>query len=96
MGRVANNQQTVGDQSYTMSYGYNFGGAMNSETYPSGRVVSYAFDDGARLSQVSGGSTVYANQFDYSTTQGLKSVTLGNGGVETYSYNSRLQLSSLI
>ena len=96
MGRVANNQQTVGDQSYLMSYGYNLGGAMNSETYPSGRVVSYAFDDGARLSQVSSGSAVYANQFDYSTTQGLlKSVTLGNGGVETYGYNSRLQLSSL-
>jgi RHS repeat-associated protein len=96
MGRVANNQQTVGDQSYTMSYGYNLGGAMTSETYPSGRVVSYAFDDGARLSQVSSGSTVYANQFDYSTLQGLlKSVTLGNGGVETYGYNSRLQLSSL-
>jgi hypothetical protein len=96
MGRVANNQQTVGDQSYLMSYGYNLGGAMTSEQYPSGRVVSYAFDDGARLSQVSSGSTVYANQFDYSTTQGLlKSVTLGNGGVETYGYNSRLQLKSL-
>src|SRR2546421_10469098 len=98
MGRVANNQQTVGDQSYLTSYGYSLGGAMNSETYPSGRVVSYAFDDGARLSQVSSGngSTVYANQFDYSTAQGLlKSVTLGNGGVETYGYNSRLQLSSL-
>jgi RHS repeat-associated protein len=96
MGRVANNQQTVGDQSYAMSYDYNLGSAMTSETYPSGRVVSYAFDDGARLSQVSSGNTVYANQFDYSTTQGLlKSVTLGNGAVESYGYNSRLQMSSL-
>ena len=82
MGRVANNQQSVSDQSYTMSYGYSLGGAMTSETYPSGRVVNYAFDDGARLSQVSSGNTVYANQFDYSTTQGLlKSVTLGNSAV---------------
>jgi RHS repeat-associated protein len=96
MGRVANNQQTVGDQSYIMSYGYNYGGAMTSETYPSGRIVTYAFDDGARLSQVSSGNTVYANQFDYSTTQGLlKSVTLGNSAVESYDYNSRLQLKSL-
>jgi RHS repeat-associated protein len=96
MGRVANNTQTVGDQSYPMSYGYNLGGAMTSETYPSGRVVSYGFDDGARLSAVSSGSTTYASQFDYSTTQGLlKSVMLGNGAVESYGYNSRLQLSSL-
>ncbi len=96
MGRVASNQQTVGDHSYTMSYEYNLGGAMTTEHYPSGRIVTYAFDDGARLSQVSSGSTVYANQFDYSTTQGLlKSVTLGNGAVETHEYNSRLQLKSL-
>jgi RHS repeat-associated protein len=96
MGRVANNQQTVGDQSYSMNYGYSLGGALTSETYPSGRVVSYAFDDGARLSQVSSGSTVYANQFDYSSSQGLlKAVTLGNGAVESYDYNSRLQMKSI-
>jgi RHS repeat-associated protein len=96
MGRVANNQQTVGAQSYSMSYSYNLGGALTSQTYPSGRVVNYAFDDGARLSQVSSGSIVYANQFDYSTTQGLlKSVALGNGAVESFVYNSRLQIKSL-
>ena len=96
MGRVTSNQQTVGDQSYTMSYSYNLGGALTSETYPSGRVVSYAFDDGARLSQVSSGSTVYANQFDYTSSQGLlKSMALGNGAVESYAYNSRLQMKSI-
>jgi YD repeat-containing protein len=96
MGRVANNQQIVGAQSYSMSYSYNLGGALTSQQYPSGRVVSYAFDDAARLSQASSGSTVYANQFDYSTTQGLlKSVTMGSGAVESYGYNSRLQLKSL-
>lgn len=96
MGRIVSNTQTVSDQNYFMNYGYNLGGALTSETYPSGRVVSYAFDDGARLSQVSSGSTVYANQFDYSSTQGLlKSVTLGNGAVESYGFNSRLQMKSI-
>src|SRR6266404_6837876 len=96
MGRVTNNQQTVGDQSYSMGYSYNLGGALISQTYPSGRVVSYAFDDAARLAQVSSGNTVYANQFDYSSAQGLlKSVALGNGAVESYGYNSRLQTKSL-
>jgi len=96
MGRVTNNQQTVGDQTYALSYGYNVGDALTSETYPSGRVVSYAFDSAARLAQVSSGSTVYANQFDYSSPQGLlKSLTLGNGAVESFDYNSRLQLKSI-
>lgn len=96
MGRVKHNQQTVGAESYEMSYTYNLGNAITSQTYPSGRVVSYSFDDGARLSTVTSGATTYASQFDYSTTPGLlKSVTMGNGAVESYVYNSRLQLQSL-
>jgi RHS repeat-associated protein len=96
MGRVKTNQQTVGDQTYSMSYEYNLSGALISQTYPSGRMVSYAFDDAARLATVSSGSTTYANQFDYSTTQGLlKSVTLGNGAIESFTYNSRLQVNGI-
>jgi RHS repeat-associated protein len=96
MGRVTHNQQTVGGQSYDMSYTYNLGNVITSQTYPSGRVVSYSFDDAARLSTVSSGATTYASQFDYTTTAGLlKSVLMGNGGVETFVYNSRLQLQSL-
>ena len=96
MGRVVNNQQKVGAQTYSMSYTYNLGGALVGQTYPSGRVVNYAFDDGARLSQVSSGTKVYASQFNYAAVSGmLTSVTLGNGAVENYVYNSRLQLQSL-
>lgn len=95
MGRVKNNQQTVGSESYSITYTFNLGGALTSETYPSGRVVNYAFDDGARLSQVSSGSTTYNSQFDYSSPSGLlKSVTLGNGAVDSYVYNSRMQVQS--
>jgi len=96
MGRVAGSEQTVGAQTYSMTYGYNLAGTLISEQYPSGRVVNYAFDDGARLLQVSSGATVYASQFDYTSSSGLvKSIALGNGAVESYVYNSRLQLQSL-
>jgi len=44
-----------------MSYSYNLGGGLASQTYPSGRVVSYAYDNGGRLSQVSSGATTYAS-----------------------------------
>lgn len=95
MGRIANQQQTVGAQSYTMNYDYNLAGGLVSQSYPSGRVVTYGFDDAARLSQVASGTTTYASQFDYSSTPGLlKSFTLGNGAVESYVYNARLQLQS--
>ena len=96
MGRIVNHEQTVGSQTYTMNYAYNLGSALISETYPSGRTVNYSYDGGAQLSQVSSGATTYASQFDYSSPSGLlKSVSYGNSAVETYDYNSRLQLQSL-
>lgn len=96
MGRVKNHVQTIGDQPFTMNYTYDLGGALISQTYPSGRTVSYSFDNASRLSQVASGTTVYANQFDYSSSSGLlKAVTFGSGAVESYVYNSRQQLQSL-
>jgi RHS repeat-associated protein len=95
MGRVAANEQIVGSNTYSMSYSYNLGGALTSQQYPSQRIVNYTFDDAARLSQVSSGATIYANQFDYSSPTGLlKSLKFGNDAIESYVYNSRLQLES--
>src|SRR5262249_14937309 len=65
MGRIVNHEQTIGSQTYTMGYAYNFASALTGETYPSGRIVNYSYDDGARLSQVSSGATLYASQYDY-------------------------------
>lgn len=96
MGRVVNHEQTVGSQAYVMNYNYNLSGALTSQTYPSGRVVTYGFDDASRLSQVSSGATTYANQYDYTSPTGfLKSVTFGNNAIQTHVYNSRLQLQSI-
>ncbi len=92
MGRVASQRQSVGTDAYSLSYAYNQMGQLTSETYPSGRVVSYEYDDGARLSRVGNGSaTNYASAFTYKAHGGLESMTLGNGAVESVSYNSRLQ-----
>jgi RHS repeat-associated protein len=94
MGRVARQQQVVGTYSYSLSYSYNLGGQLVSQTYPSGRVVNYGFDEAARLQSVTSGATTYASNFQYGTQGVLNSLSLGNGAVQTFSYNERLQLSS--
>ena len=94
-GRVIQSRQTVGTNSYTFKYDYNLGSLLTSETYPSGRVVSYAYDDAARLTQVSNGGSNYAHQFVYGPEGPLTSVTLGNDAVQTFDYNSRLQVKSV-
>lgn len=92
MGRVKNHQQSISADTYTLSYAYNLLGQMTSETYPSGRVVSYEYDDGARLKKVANGSVSnYATAFAYKPHGGLEAMTLGNGAVQTVSYNERLQ-----
>jgi RHS repeat-associated protein len=96
VGRVAQSRQNVGANPYTMLYGYNLGGGLTSETYPSGRVVNYSYDNAARLNgATSGTGTPYASSFVYGSQGALTSLTFGNGAVQTLGYNDRLQLTSL-
>jgi RHS repeat-associated protein len=96
MGRVTAQRQTVGTDSYTLAYEYNQMGQLISEQYPSGRVVGYEYDDGARLSKVRNGSSGnYVSSLTYQAHGGVETMTLGNGAVESVSYNSRLQPAQL-
>jgi RHS repeat-associated protein len=91
MGRVVKQQQSTLTSTYNLSYGYNLASQLVSETYPSNRVISYKYDEGMRLSEVRDASQVYANGYTYATHGGLSSETWNNGGVYSFSYNSRLQ-----
>src|SRR5204863_7846673 len=55
MGRVTKQFQITGSgpTKYKLLYGYNHVGLLTGETYPSGRALTYAYDDGGRLSSVS-------------------------------------------
>jgi YD repeat-containing protein len=46
MGNVLASTQATAGQSYGFSYSYNLAGALTSETYPSGRVVTTGYDGG--------------------------------------------------
>ena len=65
---------------FPFSYGYNLAGGLESETYPSGRVVSYCHDSLARTSQVTGTATLtpfYSSQLSYAPDGQLTSQLLG-------------------
>lgn len=74
------------DFSYTMSPE----GVLKSMKYPSGRVVNATLDVAGRVTGVAG-SKSYATSIQYASHGAMKSLTLGNGLVETWTYNSRLQ-----
>ncbi|MFL6253577.1 MAG: RHS repeat domain-containing protein [Pyrinomonadaceae bacterium] len=96
MGHVVRQQQVVEANSYTLSYAYNLGGMLISQTYPSGRVINYGFDPAARLLNVSSGASTYAAQMTYKPFGELQSMALGNGTTYSMAYDdARLQLSSI-
>ena len=95
MGRINAQRQVTGSYTYSLGYTYNLLGQLASLTYPTGRVVSYSYDNGGRLSQVSDGTTTFATNLAYSPAGSITSETWGNGAVHSVAYNSALQISQV-
>ncbi len=97
MGRVTATAQQTNGQTYSFVYGYNLAGALTSETYPSGRVVTTTFDEANEASTVagtlSGQVTNYITQTNYWPHGGLYFYNRGNNVTHAVSYNKRLQQS---
>lgn len=96
---TASNQVTLG-QAFNFSYGYNLAGGLTSETYPSGRVVTTAYDGANRVSSLSGNldgaGANYLSQFTYAPSGGTLQYQRGNNVWRQTTYNSRLQTASYI
>jgi RHS repeat-associated protein len=98
-GQVSSSSQTLpGSSPYNFSYAYNRLGGMSSVTYPSGRTVTYSFDNAGRVNALSGvyqqNTTPYTsgvNLIGYAPHGAIASVSLGSGVTETTSFNAKLQ-----
>jgi YD repeat-containing protein len=97
MGRVNMQFQLTGSTptKYKLSYNYNYAGLLTGETYPSGRAMSYSYDEGGRLSSMGDGTTTFAGSFAYAAQGALTSENWGNTAVHTLAYNRRLQASQV-
>ena len=98
LGRIVQSSQTTLGNIYPFSYTYNAAGSVVSETYPSHRVIAYAYDGANRPVGVSGtlgsASTAYASSFTYAPQGAPSSYSYGNLLSRTNTYNNRLQLAS--
>ena len=95
MGRVKEQRQVTGGNTYSLSYTYNLAGLLATETYPTSRVLTYSYDNAGRLSQISDGTTTFASGMTYAPTGGLLSETWGNGAVRSIGYNNASQVSQI-
>jgi RHS repeat-associated protein len=98
-GRITKSIQTTDGDSFIFEYAYNAASALISETYPSGRRIMSEYDDAGRVKFLSGQyasvpanyAGTSGNPIKYASHGAISSMTLGNGVVESRSYNSRLQ-----
>lgn len=95
MGRVKEQRQVTGGNSYALSYTYNLAGLLATQTYPTGRVLTHSYDNAGRLSQLSDGSTTFASSFAYVANGALLSETWGNGAVHSIGYNTASQVKEI-
>ena len=95
LGRVAASQQETEGQTYRFAYTYNRAGALASETYPSGRVVTTSYDGANRPTQLTGArngqNQTYLAQAVYGSQGAPQSYLYGNTVGYRASYNARLQ-----
>ena len=95
MGRVNVQKQVTGSNTYSLGYTYNLAGVLATQTYPTGRVLTYSYDNAGRPSQISDGTTTFASNFSYAPSGRLLSETWGNGAVHSIAYNNALQVSQI-
>ena len=105
LGELTENIRTFAppfeNQTYTfnMYFEYDSWNRIKSMTYPDGEVVSYDYNLGGMLEQVTGdkGSehNEYLHYIEYNTFEQKETVYYGNGTVTDYSYDVLLRLSHL-
>src|SRR5437667_6906310 len=104
MDRLTQEQRTLTGitGTFTTSHLYNFKGDLTQMTYPSGRVVNFNYATGggccnSRLASVvdQTTNTTVAGSLAYNAAGDTTSRTLGNGVVETFGYNNRLQETTI-
>jgi RHS repeat-associated protein len=103
MGRVLREQRTIGTVTKPTSYTYNLAGLVATITYPSGRTLTYGYNNAAQALEArdTANSINYAVSAAYAPPGGLSSAILGqvSGGfagiTSSYGYNNRLQSSTI-
>ena len=95
MGRVKEQRQVTGSNTYSLSYTYNLAGLLATETYPTSRVLTHSYDNAGRLSQIADGTNTFTGSITYAPTNAMLSEVWGNGALHSISYNNALQVSQI-
>ncbi len=93
MGRIATERRTISGNTQNIGYTYNYDGSVGTLTYPSARMITFAYSGAARLlSAVDTANSInYGTAATYAPPGGLTGLANGASISEALTYNNRLQ-----
>ncbi|CBL45588.1 Rhs family protein [gamma proteobacterium HdN1] len=100
-GQIIRELRTQSGKTYATAYQYDLAANLIQITYPSGRELSYGYDNKGRIHQIrsrensSKSWTTLANNLSYEPFGPLTGFTWGNGLTETLSYDAHYQPASI-
>ena len=94
LGRTVKEEKAVDGVTYIVLKAYDRPGRLTQLIYPDGAQITYTYDSGGNLEQVSDGSTDYITYNDYNARGQVRQATYGNGVVTDYIYDDRTFLLS--
>ncbi len=94
-GNIASKTQTINGTAFTTSYTYNEQDKLKTQTYPSGKVLTYDYNAQGELNSISIDGTPFIT--DIQTNQnGLVSYTYTDGTTHTRAYDTNGRVTKLI
>jgi RHS repeat-associated protein len=87
LGRITSITKSIQGESRTISYTYDRLNRIQTETLPTGEVLTYSYgQDGNLVSVISNDGTQYAHDIEYTAQGKLEQIMYGNGLVTSYNY----------
>ena len=93
--RLTSRTDTISGRPFGVTIAYDGNDNIASVQYPSGRVVTYAYDSENRFTSVAEGATTYANTFSYHPSGAITSFRAGNGLTQSTTFDNRYRVQSL-
>jgi RHS repeat-associated protein len=89
--RLLSSMQSTGGSNYLFSYTYNLASDLSTETYPSGRQITYAYDVANRVTSAMGlfntVTTPYASNVTYAPQGPISTLQMGSGVTEAWTFD---------
>ncbi|ODN41414.1 RHS repeat-associated core domain-containing protein [Piscirickettsia litoralis] len=92
-GSVTSEAYTDGQKQFKVNYDYNIAQRLQSITYPSGKKVTFSYDNDGRVNTVKLDETAIATNIKYLPFGPMNSMKLGNGATLSREYNLNYQLT---